>query len=51
MSAAGTQKRIGGTDVMAVGGGMGSISKNRPSHHKFKSPKTVCESHIWRLEG
>ena len=27
------------TDVRAVGGGVGSISKNHPSHHKFKSPK------------
>ena len=22
-----------------VGGGVGTVSKNRPSHHKYKSPK------------
>ena len=34
------------------GGGGGSISKNRPSHHKYKSPKhqnSFCELHTWRL--
>ena len=35
------QQRIGGwrTDVGAVSGGVGSISKNHPSHYKYKSPK------------
>ena len=40
MSAAGVQKRIGGTDAGAVRGWcVGAISKNRPSYHKYKSPK------------
>ena len=34
MSAAGAQKEWG-TDVVAMGGA-GSISKNRPSHHKYE---------------
>ena len=34
---AGMQKWIEGSDVGAVG--VGSISKNRPWHHKYKSPK------------
>ena len=38
----GVQKKIGGSDVGSVGGWvMGSISKNRPSHHKSKSPKEI----------
>ena len=41
MSAAGRGHR--GADGVATvgGGGGGSISKNRPSHHKYKSPKQI----------
>ena len=31
--------RIGGQADVGQGGGVGSISMNRPSHHKYKSPK------------
>ena len=41
MSALGVQKGIGGTDVRAVFRGVGSISKKRPSHHKYKSLKQI----------
>ena len=37
-----------GADVRALGGGVGSISKTRPSHYKHAS-KSFCESHTWRL--
>ena len=39
MSAAGAQKLIGGDVGAWVGGGAELISKNRRSHHKYRSPK------------
>ena len=32
------RERIAGGGGGGGGGGVGSISKNRPSHHKYKSP-------------
>ena len=39
----------GGTDVGPVGGAVGSISKNRSSHHNMRIQNSFCESHTWRL--